>query len=143
MLLGQPGRQGGTHFEDKVLNKACIKSLRLAHNFDCVSFPAISSGAVDFPLNVCVNTMIRAFCAWSEEFPNVKLRYIYIYIIYIYIYIYKEFCVGGSKAKTVLYFSYSTARCERTILSVYRTGYAYGKEPEGFQKVFRSPFSVG
>ena len=25
---------------------------------------------------------------------------------------YKEFCVGGSKAKTVLYFSYSTARCE-------------------------------
>ena len=30
----------------------------------------------------------------------------------IYIYIYKEFCVGGSKAKTVLYFSYSTARCE-------------------------------
>ena len=24
----------------------------------------------------------------------------------------KEFCVGGSKAKMVLYFSYSTARCE-------------------------------
>ena len=26
--------------------------------------------------------------------------------------IYKEFCVGRSKVKTVLYFSYSTARCE-------------------------------
>ena len=68
--------------------------------------------------------------------------YINIYI-YIYIYIYKEFCVGGSKAKTVLYFSYSTARCELAILSVYRIGYAYAKEPEGFQKVFLSPFSAG
>ena len=29
------------------------------------------------------------------------------------------------------------------ILFVYRIGYAYGKEPEGFQKVFLSPFSTG
>ena len=29
------------------------------------------------------------------------------------------------------------------ILSFYRTGYAYGKEPEDFQKVFLSPFSTG
>ena len=28
------------------------------------------------------------------------------------------------------------------ILSIYRTGYAYGKEPEGFQKVFLSPFNL-
>ena len=28
------------------------------------------------------------------------------------------------------------------ILFVYRTGYAYGKEPEGSQKVFLSPFSA-
>ena len=32
--------------------------------------------------------------------------------MYVYTYVYKEFCVGGSKAKMVLYFSYSTARCE-------------------------------
>ena len=51
--------------------------------------------------------------------------------------------MGGSKAKTVLYISYSTARCESAILSVYRTGYAYGKEPEGFQKLFLGPFRAG
>ena len=75
-----PAWQGGTHFEDRVLNKACIKSLRLAHNFDSILFPAISSGVFDFPLNVCANTMIRAFCAWSEEFPNVRLRDIYVVV---------------------------------------------------------------
>ena len=75
-----PAWQGGTHFEDRVLNKACIKSSRLAHNFDSVSFPAISSGLFKFPLDVCANTMIRAFCAWSEEFPNVILRDIYVVV---------------------------------------------------------------
>ena len=42
--------------------------------------------------------------------------YVYIYIhTHTYIYIDKEFCVVGSKAKTVLYLycSYSTARCEQ------------------------------
>ena len=29
------------------------------------------------------------------------------------------------------------------ILSVYITGYAYGNEPEGFQKVFLGPFGAG
>ena len=75
-----PAWQGGTHFEDRVLIKACIKSLRLVHNFDSISFPAISSGAFDFPLNVCADTMICAFCVWSEEFPNVKLRDIYVVV---------------------------------------------------------------
>ena len=70
--------------------------------------------------------------------------YIYIYVyIYIYIYIYKEFCVGGSKVKTVLYFYIAPRVVNCTILSVFRTGYAYGKEPEGFQKIFLSPFSTG
>ena len=32
--------------------------------------------------------------------------------MYVYTYVYKEFYVGGSKVKTVLYFSYSTARSE-------------------------------
>ena len=29
------------------------------------------------------------------------------------------------------------------IFFIYRIGYTYGKEPEGFQKVFLSPFSAG
>ena len=60
-----------------------------------------------------------------------------------YIYIYKEFRVGGSKAKTVLYFHIAPQGVNCAILSVYRTGYAYCKEPGGFQKVFLSPFSDG
>ena len=37
--------------------------------------------------------------------------YIATYVsVYIYIYIKKEFCVGGSKQKTVLYSSYRTAK---------------------------------
>ena len=51
----------------------------------------------------------------------------------------KEFCMGGSKAKTVLHYSYSM---NSAIFFVYRTGYAYGKEPEGFQKVFLGPFNA-
>ena len=27
--------------------------------------------------------------------------------------LYKEFCMGGSKAKTVLYYPYSTTRCKQ------------------------------
>ena len=62
----------------------------------------------------------------------------------IYIHIHKEFCVGGSKAKTVLYCSYIAPQgVNRAILFVYRTGYAYSKEPEGFQKIFLGPFSAG
>ena len=39
--------------------------------------------------------------------------------IHIYIYIYKEFCVGVSKQKTVLYSPYAR---NSSILSSYRTG---------------------
>ena len=49
---------------------------------------------------------------YSQAYLRIYIHiYIYIYI-YIYTYIYKEFCIGGSKAKTVLYISYSTARYE-------------------------------
>ena len=68
--------------------------------------------------------------------------HIYIYIIiYIYTHIYKELCVGGSKVKTVLYFHIAPRGVNCAILSVYKTGYVYSKEPEGFQKVIYSlPF---
>ena len=42
-----------------------------------------------------------------------KSGHIYSYIIYYIISYIKEFCMGGSKAKTVLYCSYSTVRCEQ------------------------------
>ena len=75
-----PTWQGGTHFEDRILKSACLKSLRLAQNFESISFPAISSGLFKFPLNVCANTIIESFCTWSEEFPHVALRDIYVVI---------------------------------------------------------------
>ena len=53
-----------------------------------------------------------------------------------YNYIYKEFCVGGSKAKTMLYFHIAPRGVNCAILSVYRIGYAYGKEPEAFKTFF-------
>ena len=75
-----PVWQGGTHYEDRVLKKACIKSLRSAQNYESISFPAISSGSFNFPLHVCADTMIHAFCTWSEEFPNVILRDMYVVV---------------------------------------------------------------
>ena len=75
-----PNWQGGTHYEDRLLKKACTKSLGLAQNLESISFPAISSGAFGFPLDVCADTMIYAFCAWSEESPNVTLRDIYVVV---------------------------------------------------------------
>ena len=56
-----------------------------------------------------------------------KIPYIYIYI---YIYNYKEFCMGGSKAKAVLYFPYSTARCEQCYII---TGYGMAKNWKDFR----------
>ena len=53
--------------------------------------------------------------------------------------------MGGSKAKMVLLYIVHIAlqSVNSAILFVYRTGYTYGKEPEGFQKGFLSPFSAG
>ena len=75
-----PVWKGGIHLEDRKLKKTCIKSLRHAQRHESISFPAISSGLFGFPLNVCANTMIEAFCAWSEEFPNATLQHIYVVI---------------------------------------------------------------
>ena len=53
-----------------------------------------------------------AHCGYKYAFAMCVHVYIAIYIA---IYIYKEFCVGGSKAKTVLYFSYTTTRYEQAL----------------------------
>ena len=58
--------------------------------------------------------------------------------IYLHIHIHKKICIGGSKARHI-----APRGVNSTILFVYRTGYAYGKKPKGFQKVFLGPFSTG
>lgn len=75
-----PTWQDGAHLEDRVLKRACVKSLSLAQNFESISFPAISSGLFKFPLKVSADTIIHAFCTWSEEFPLVTLRDIYVVV---------------------------------------------------------------
>ena len=49
--------------------------------------------------------------------------------------------MGGSKAKTIVHIA--PLAVNSAILFIYRTGYAYGKEPEGFQKILLGPFSTG
>ena len=61
--------------------------------------------------------------------------------IHMFIHIYKEFCVGGSKAKRCYIVHIVLRGVNSAILFVYRTGYAYGKEPKGFQNIFLSHFS--
>ena len=64
----------------KVLMKACINSLKLANGYKNIAFPAICSGIFGFPVEISAKTMIQAFCAWSEECPNVPLRDIYVVV---------------------------------------------------------------
>jgi len=75
-----PVWKNGSSLEDRVLKRACIKSLKLGHKYESYAIPAISSGLYKFPLNICANTMVQAFCAWSEEFPNSALHDIYIVV---------------------------------------------------------------
>ena len=87
--------------------------------------------------------------------PSILVRILtingsYVYCIcihahaYIYIYIYiKNIAQEDQRLKRCYIFHIALRGVNCTILSVYRTGYAYGKEPEGFQKVFLSPFRAG
>ena len=59
-----------------------------------------------------------------------------------YVY-YKEFCVGGSKAKTVLYFHIAPRGVNCAILSVYiEPDTCMEKNRKAF-KIFLSPFNAG
>ena len=58
----------------------------------------------------------------------------------IYIYIYKEICVGGSKAKTVLYFSYCTTRCELCYIIRLQNQIRVWQRTAGLSKGFSRPF---
>ena len=75
-----PVWKGGSNLEDRVLKRACTKSLRLGHKYESYAFPAIACNSAKMPVDVCADTMIQAFCAWSEEFPNSALHNIYVVI---------------------------------------------------------------
>ena len=51
--------------------------------------------------------------------------------------------MGGSKAKQCYIVHIAPQGVNSAILFVYKTRYACGKEPEGFQKIFLGPFSTG
>ena len=68
----------------------------------------------------------------------------YVYVcacMYIYIYI-KNFAWEDQRRKQYYIVHIAPRGVNSAILFVYRTGYACGKELEGFQKVFLSPFSA-
>ena len=59
-----------------------------------------------------------------------------------YIYI-KNFVWEDQRQKWCYIVHIALRGVNSAILFIYRTGYAYVKEPEGFQKGFLSPFSAG
>ena len=59
------------------------------------------------------------------------------------IYIIKNFAWEDQRRKRCYIVYIAPQGVNSAILFVYRTGYAYGKELESFQKVFLSPFSTG
>ena len=72
---------------------------------------------------------------------------IYIYILYIYIYTYiiiyiKNFAWEDQRRKRCYIIHIALQGVNSAIFFVYRTEYTYGKEPEGFQKVFLSPLNA-
>ena len=85
-----------------------------------------------FTLNFFINEIFSV-----EKYPN------YGMYIYIYIYIYKKnFAWEDQRRKQCYIVHIAPQDVNSAILFVYRTGYMYGKEPGGFQKVFLSPFSI-
>ena len=84
-----------------------------------------------------INLHFRCICV------NIHLLAPLMYGFTMVIYVYKEFCIVGPKAKRCYSFHIALRGVNCAILSVYRTGYAHGKEPEGFPKVFLSLFNAG
>ena len=75
--------------------------------------------------------------------------YVYVYMcvhtcmcVHVCIYI-KNFAWEDQRQKQCYIVHIARRGVNSAILFVYRTRYVCGKEPEGFQKVFLSPFSAG
>ena len=62
-----PRWNGGFSKEEAFLKRACLESLKFARNYKTISFPAISAGVFDFPINKCATCMIKAFMEYSSS----------------------------------------------------------------------------
>ena len=64
---------GKTPKEEKVLRYAVSNALDAAKQFRSIAFPAISTGAYEFPRDLCANIMIDATLEFFEENPGCQL----------------------------------------------------------------------
>ena len=64
---------GKTPKEERVLRYAVSNALDAAKQFRSIAFPAISTGAYEFPRNLCANIMIDATLEFFEENPGCQL----------------------------------------------------------------------
>jgi len=62
-----PKWTGGQNYEEAILKKACMESLKLASDYKTVSFPAISSGVFGFPAKKWANCMMEAFLEYCAS----------------------------------------------------------------------------
>jgi len=75
-----PKWDDGLNYEEVILNKVCLESLKLASNFRTVSFPAISSGVFGFPVKKCAECMMKAFLEYCTSSALSPLREIIIVV---------------------------------------------------------------
>jgi len=62
-----PKWNDGLNYEEEILKKVCLESLKLASNFKTVSFPAISSGVFGFPVKKCAECMMETFLEYCTS----------------------------------------------------------------------------
>ena len=76
-----PVWQKGATKEEKLLEKACVETLRLvSHTYRSIAFPAISSGVYGFPIDKCAKCMTKAIINYCESHPTISLREICIVV---------------------------------------------------------------
>ena len=64
---------GKTPREEKYLSYAVSNALDAARNFKSIAFPAISTGAFEFPRDLCAKIMVDATVQFCEENPSCYL----------------------------------------------------------------------
>lgn len=64
---------GKTPKEERVLRYAVTNALDAAKDFRSIAFPAISTGAYEFPRDLCANIMVDATLEFFEENPRCQL----------------------------------------------------------------------
>ena len=76
-----PMWHNGINKEEKLLEKACMETLRLvSHGYQSIAFPAISSGIYGFPIDKCAKCMTKAIINYCESNTASSLKEICIII---------------------------------------------------------------